>query len=129
MEFATTIATATVVIASIWFFTNPKHITLRKPPKSTFRSWFAGDSSVFGVDGFIAALSVGVFLTVRLSWLMGCRCFRILIFSFQAAVRAIASTRQSVRFACHVVDQVVKRNCRRVASACANQVFEECLFL
>jgi hypothetical protein len=46
-----------------------------------------GCSSVFGVDGFIAAPSVCVFLTFDPLSLIGFRSFRVLIFAFQAAVR------------------------------------------
>lgn len=65
----------------------PANTPFRKPPKTLFRSWVDGDSSVFGVAGFMAAPSVWVFLTFDPSWLIGFRSFRVLIFAVQAAVR------------------------------------------
>ena len=81
------------------------------PPKTTFRSWVDPSSaeaateggcgsSVFpscvappfagrrvdGVAGFIAALSVCVFLTVNLLLLIGSRSFPVLIFAFPRLV-------------------------------------------
>src|ERR1017187_4271381 len=43
---------------SITFFS-----CIREPPKTAFRSWDDGGSSVFGVKGFIAAPSVCIFKT------------------------------------------------------------------
>jgi hypothetical protein len=57
----------------------------KEPPKTAFRSWVDGSSSVFGVDGFMAAPPVYVFLTFDPSWLLGFRLFLVLIFAVQAA--------------------------------------------
>src|ERR1035437_5350775 len=44
-------------------FILPSFGNRRAPPKTTFRSWVDGGSSVFGGDDFIAAPFVDVFLT------------------------------------------------------------------
>src|ERR1035437_2469913 len=53
-------------------------ILLREPPKTAFRSWVDGGSSVCGVADFIAASFVGIFMTFDPSWLIGFRSFLVL---------------------------------------------------
>jgi hypothetical protein len=66
--------------------TAPVIFGFREPPETVFRSWVeGGGSSVFGVAGFMAAAWVGLFLTVNLPGLMGCRSLLVIIFAFQAA--------------------------------------------
>src|ERR1035438_7888108 len=65
-----------------------------EPPKTTFRSRVDGGSSVFGVDGFMAAHPSGCFfLTFAPSWLMGFGSYLVLIFVFQAAIRGSSFNR------------------------------------
>src|ERR1035437_612906 len=78
---------------------------IRAPPKTAFRSWVDGGSSVFGVAGFIAASSVCIFLMFDLPLLISFRSFLVLIFAFQAAVRGSPDSESGFVMG-QVVDQV-----------------------
>jgi len=52
-------------------------ILIGEPPETAIRSWVDGGGSVFGVAGFMAALSVGVLLALNILSLMGFRSFLI----------------------------------------------------
>src|ERR1035437_10244879 len=63
----------------------PVRTNLRELPATAFRRWVDRLGSVFGVDDFMAASFVGIFLTFDPSWLLGFRLFLVLIFAVQAA--------------------------------------------
>src|ERR1035437_7749279 len=77
----------------------------KEPPKTAFRSWVDGGSSVFGVDDFMAASFVGIFLTFDPLSLIGFWSLLVLIFAVQAA--RVNNFRRTILFvAGQVVDQV-----------------------
>src|ERR1035437_8719581 len=63
----------------------PVRTALREPPARKIRRWVDGSSSVFGVDDFMAASFVGIFLTFDPLSLIGFRSLLVLIFAVQAA--------------------------------------------
>src|ERR1035437_4009456 len=77
-------------------FILPSFGNRRAPPKTTFRSWVDGGSSVFGGDDFIAVPFVDVFLTFEPLLLLGFRwSFLVLIFASNHGTRSSTSKNPS----------------------------------